>query len=172
MLIFQCALTWLDVTSVAVTHQLKLLYNLLIFNLTFSWKLAYSPNTYWSKMFLNSETNRGSLYCTSILWFPAYLIIYQLEVIYFLFQYVLVSCLFGAAGFRKGKGIRDQIVKIHSIIEKAKEFQKNISFCFVDYTKAFDCVDHDKLWKNLRDGNTRPPYLLPLKSVSRSRSNS
>ena len=73
-------------------------------------------------MFLNSETNRGSLYCTSILWFPAYLIIYQLEVIYFLFQYVLVSCLFGAAGFRKGKGIRDQIVKIHSIIEKAKEF--------------------------------------------------
>ena len=107
-------------------------------------------------MFLNSETNRGSLYCTSILWFPAYLIIYQLEVIYFLFQYVLVSCLFGAAGFRKGKGIRDQIVKIHSIIEKAKEFQKNI--CFVDYTNAFDCVDHDKLWKILKETEI-PDYL-------------
>ena len=85
---------------------------------------------------------------------------------------ILSPCLFGAAGFRKGKGIRDQIVKIHSIIEKAKEFQKNISFCFVDYTKAFDCVDHDKLWKNLRDGNTRPPYLPPKKPVCRPRSNS
>ena len=49
------------------------------------------------------------------------------------------------AGFRKGKGTRDQIANIHWIIEKAKEFQKNIYFCFIDYTKAFDCVDHNKL---------------------------
>ena len=49
------------------------------------------------------------------------------------------------AGFRKGKGTRDQIANIHWIIEKAREFQKNIYFCFVDYAKAFDCVDHNKL---------------------------
>ena len=49
------------------------------------------------------------------------------------------------AGFRKGRGTRDQIVNIHLIIEKAKEFQKNIYFCSIDYTKAFDCVDHSKL---------------------------
>ena len=51
------------------------------------------------------------------------------------------------AGFRKGRGIRDQIANIHLIIEKAREFQKNIYFCFIDYAKAFDCVDHNKLWK-------------------------
>ena len=49
------------------------------------------------------------------------------------------------AGFRKGTGTRDQIANIHWIIEKAREFQKNIYFCFIDYAKAFDCVDHDKL---------------------------
>ena len=76
------------------------------------------------------------------------------------------------AGFRKGRGTRDQIVNIHWIIEKAREFQKNIYFCFTDYDKAFDCVDHNKLWKNVRDGNTRPPYLPPVKPVCRSRSNS
>ena len=51
------------------------------------------------------------------------------------------------AGFRKGKGIRVQIANIFWIIDKAREFQKNIYFCFIDYTKAFDCVDHNKLWK-------------------------
>ena len=51
------------------------------------------------------------------------------------------------AGFRKGRGTRDKIVNIHRIMEKAKEFQQNIYFCFIDYTKAFDCVDHRKLWK-------------------------
>ena len=52
------------------------------------------------------------------------------------------------AGFRKGRGTRDQIANIHWIIKKAREFQKNIYFCFIDYAKAFDCVDHNKLWKN------------------------
>ena len=56
--------------------------------------------------------------------------------------------------------------------KQEREFQKNIYFCFVDYTKAFDCVDHNKLWKILRDGNIRPPYLPPEKSVYRSKSNS
>ena len=55
------------------------------------------------------------------------------------------------AGFRKAKGIRDQIASICSIIEKARECQRNIYFCFIDYIKAFDCVDHNKLWKILKD---------------------
>src|SRR5574337_459245 len=54
------------------------------------------------------------------------------------------------AGFRKGRGTRDQIVNIHWIIKKAREFQKNIYFCFIDYAKDFDCVDHNKLWKILK----------------------
>ena len=54
------------------------------------------------------------------------------------------------AGFRKGRGTRDQIAKIHWIIKKATEFQKNV-YCFIDYAKAFDCVDHNKLWKILRE---------------------
>ena len=55
------------------------------------------------------------------------------------------------AGFRKGRGTRDQIANICWIIEKAREFRKNISFCFIDYAKAFDCVDHHKLWKILKE---------------------
>ena len=58
------------------------------------------------------------------------------------------------AGFRKGRGTRDQIANIHWIIEKAREFQKNIYFYFIDYTKAFDCVDHNKLENSSRDGTT------------------
>ena len=54
-------------------------------------------------------------------------------------------------GFRKGRGTRDQIANIHWIIEKAWDFQKNIYLCFIDYTKAFDCVDHNKLWKILQE---------------------
>ena len=55
------------------------------------------------------------------------------------------------AGFRKGRGTRDQIVNICWIIEKAREFQKNIYFCFIDYAKAFDCMDHNKLWKIIQE---------------------
>ena len=55
------------------------------------------------------------------------------------------------AGFRKGRGTRDQVANICWIIEKAREFQKNIYFCFIDYAKAFDCVDHNKLWKTLKE---------------------
>ena len=75
-------------------------------------------------------------------------------------------------GFRKGRGTRDQIVNIHWIIEKAWVFQRNIYFCFIDYTKPLDCVDHNKLENSSRDGNTRPPDLPPERSVCRSRSNS
>ena len=55
------------------------------------------------------------------------------------------------AGFRKGRGTRDQIANISWLVKKAREFQKNIYFCFIDYTKAFDCVDHNKLWKILKE---------------------
>ena len=55
------------------------------------------------------------------------------------------------AGFRKGRGTRDQIANIHWIIKKAREFQRNIYFCLIDYAKAFDCVDHNKLWKILKE---------------------
>ena len=76
------------------------------------------------------------------------------------------------AGFRKGRGTRDQIANILWIIEKAREFQKNIYFCFLDYAKAFDCVDHNQLENSERDGNTRPPDLPLEKFVCRSGSNS
>ena len=77
------------------------------------------------------------------------------------------------AGFRKGRGTRDQTANICWIMEKAREFQKNVDFCFIDYAKAFDCVDHNKLWKILkRDGHTRPPDLPLEKFVCRSGRNS
>ena len=65
------------------------------------------------------------------------------------------------AGFRKGRGSRNQIANIRWTIEKAREFQKNIYFCFIDYIKAFDYVDHNKLENSSWDGNTRPPNLPP-----------
>ena len=71
------------------------------------------------------------------------------------------------AGFRKGKGTRDQTANILWIVGKAREFQKNIYFCFIDYAKAFDCVDHNQLWKLLKDGNIRSPNLPFEKSVCR-----
>ena len=75
--------------------------------------------------------------------------------------------------FRKGRGTRDQTANIRWMIEKAREFQKNMYFCFIVYAKAIDCVDFNKLRKILKDdGNTRPPYLPPEKSVCRLRSNS
>ena len=72
------------------------------------------------------------------------------------------------AGFRKGRGTRDQIASICCIIEKAREIQKNIYFSFIDYAKAFDCVDHKNTVENSsRDGNTRPPDLPFEKFVCR-----
>ena len=75
------------------------------------------------------------------------------------------------AGSRKGRGTRDEIVNIRWIIEKAREFQKNIYFRFIDYAKAFNCVDHNNLKNSERDGNTRPPDLPLEKPVCRSGSN-
>ena len=76
------------------------------------------------------------------------------------------------ADFRKGRETRDQTANIPWIIEKARKFQKSVYFCFIDYSKVFDCVDHNKLENSSKDGNTRPPDLPPEKPVCRSRSNS
>ena len=66
-------------------------------------------------------------------------------------QYVNHELPYAQGGFRKGRGTRDQIGNIRGIMEKAREFQKNIYFCLIDYAKAFDCVDHNKLWKTLKE---------------------
>ena len=87
-------------------------------------------------------------------------------------EFTMRYSLYSLGGFRKGRGTRDQIANIHWIMGKAREFQKNIYFCFIDYVKAFDCVDHKKLENSERDGNTRPPNLPLEKSVCRSGSNS
>ena len=86
-------------------------------------------------------------------------------------QYVNQELTDVQAGFRKDKGTRDQIANICWIIEKAREFQKNIYIYFMNYLIAFDCVDHNKLENSEKDGNTRPPDLPPEKSVCRSRRN-
>ena len=87
-------------------------------------------------------------------------------------QYVNRELLDVQAYFRKGRGTRDQTANIRWIIAKAREFQKNIYFCFISYAKAFHCVDHNKLWKILKDGNTKPPDLPFEKPVCRSGGNS
>ena len=69
------------------------------------------------------------------------------------------------AGFRKGRGTRDQIANIRWIMEKAREFQKKIYFCFIDYAKAFDCVDHNKLWKILTEMGIPDHLTCPLRNL-------
>ena len=86
-------------------------------------------------------------------------------------QYVNCDIPYVQAGLRKVRGTRDQTANIRWIIEKARELQKNTYLCFIDFAKAFDCVDY-KLWKTYRDWNTRPSYLPSKKSVCRPRSNS
>ena len=76
-------------------------------------------------------------------------------------QYVNCELPVVQSGFRKGRGTRDQIANIHWIIEKVREFQKHIYFCFIDYVKAFDCVDHNKLWKILKEMGI-PDHLICL----------
>ena len=87
-------------------------------------------------------------------------------------QYVNCELSDVPAGFRKGRGTRDQIANIRWITEKAREFQKNIYFCFIGYAKAFDCADHNKLENSERDANTRPSDLPLEKPICRLGSNS
>ena len=76
------------------------------------------------------------------------------------------------AGLQRGRRFRDQIANIHWFMEKTKEFQKTIYYCFIHDAKAFDCMEHNKLENSSRDGTTRPSYLSPEKLVCNSRSNS
>ena len=76
------------------------------------------------------------------------------------------------AGFRKGRGTRDEIASIHGIMEKARELQKNVYFCFIDYTKAFDCVDHNKPWNILKEIGIPDHLTCLLRSICSTRSNS
>ena len=76
------------------------------------------------------------------------------------------------AGFRKSRGTSDQIANIHWIMEKAREFQKNTYFCFIEYTKAFDCVDHNKLWKILKEMGMPDHLTCLLRNLYRGQSNS
>ena len=69
------------------------------------------------------------------------------------------------AGFRKGRGTRDQIANIRWIMEKSREFQQNIYFCFIDYAKAFDCVDHNQLWKILKEMETPDHFICLLRNL-------
>ena len=87
-------------------------------------------------------------------------------------QFVNHELLDVQAGFRKGRGTRDQIANIHWIIKKVRQFQKNIYFCFIDYAKAFDCWSEETVENSERDGNTRPPDLPLEKPICRSGSNS
>ena len=80
-------------------------------------------------------------------------------------QYVNRELPDAQAGFRKGRGTRDQIANIHWIVEKARNFQKNIYFCFIDYAEAFDCVNHNKLWKILQEMGTSDHLICLLRNL-------
>ena len=118
---------------------------------------------YWDPMISFPPSGRGvNSYIYSLfmnLVFPFRLVLYLTNVI--LQQYVNHELPGVQAGFRKGRGTRDQIANTHWIIKKAREFQKNIYFCFIDYAKAFDYVDHNKLWKILKELRI-PDYLTCL----------
>ena len=134
------------------------------------WKTQQWPQDWKSSVFIlipkKSSAEECSSYCTIVLISHASKVI--LKILQATFQqYTNHELPDVQAGFRKGRGTRDQIVNICWIIEKAREFQKNIYFCFIDYAKAFDCVEHN-CGKFLK----RSPYLPPEKPVCRSRSNS
>ena len=123
------------------------------------------------KVSFHSNPKECSNYCTTALISHASKVI--LKIIQArIQQYVNQELPDVQAGFRKGRETRDQIANIRWIIKKAREFQKSIYFCFIDYAKVFDCVDHYKLENSERDGNTRPPDLPLEKPVCRSGSNS
>ena len=125
------------------------------------WKTQQWPQDWKRSVFIpipkKGNTNEYSNYHTITLISHASKVMLKILQVR-LQQYVNCELPDVQAVFRKSKGTRDQIASICWIIEKARELQKNIYFCFIDYTKAFDCVDHSKLWKILKDGNTRPPY--------------
>ena len=142
-----------------------------------SWKTLQWPRDWKRSVFTSIPKKGNAKECSK--YYTAALISHASKVMLKILQARLqqyVNCELPdvQAGFRKGIGTRDQIANICWIIKKAREFQKNIYFCFMDYAKAFDCVDHNKLWKILKemDGNTRPRDLPLERAVCRSASNS
>ena len=140
------------------------------------WKIQQWPKD-WKRSVFISVPNRGNAKeCSN--YHTIVLISHTSKVMFKILQarlqkYVNHELPDVQAGFRKGRGTRDQIANIYWLIEKAREFQKNIYFCFIDYTKAFWLCDSQKTVENSsRDGNIRPSYLPPEKPVCRSRSNS
>ena len=142
------------------------------------WKTQQWPQD-WKRSLFNLNPKKGnakqcSHYCTiALISHTSKVMLKTLQAR--LQQYVNRELPDVQAGFRKGRGARNQIANIRWITEKAREFQKNIYFCFIDYAKAFDCMDHNKLWKIMKEmgvSDHQPPYLPPKKSVCRSRSNS
>ena len=118
------------------------------------WKTQQWPQDWKSSVFIpipkKGNVKECSNYCTTaLISHPSKVMLKILQAR--LQQYVKHELSDVQAGFRKGRRTRDQIINIHWIIEKAREFQKNIYFCFIDYAKAFDCVDHNKLWKILQE---------------------
>ena len=138
------------------------------------WKTQQWPQDWKSSVFIpiqkKSNAKECSNYCTIALISHASKVMLKILQARLL-QYVSHKLPDVQAGFLKVRGTRHQIASICWIIKKAREFQKNINFWFIDCTKAFDCVDHNKLWKILRDRNTRPPDLTLEKPVCRSGSN-
>ena len=139
------------------------------------WKMQQWPQDWERSVFIRipmkCNAKVGSNYCTIAL--ISHTSKVMLKILQARFQqYVNRELPDVQVGFIKGRRTRDQIANICCIIEKAIEFQKNIFFCFIDYAKAFDCVDHNKLENSSTDGNTKPPILLLEKSVFRLRSNS
>ena len=139
------------------------------------WKIQQWPQDWKGSVFIpipkKGNAKECSNYCTTALISHTGKVMLQILQVR-LQQYMNHELPDVQAGFRKGRGNRDQIANIIWIIKKAREFQKNIYFCFIDYAKAFDHVDHNKLENPKRDGNTRPPDLPLEKSVCRSGSNS
>ena len=118
------------------------------------WKTQQWPQDWKRSVFISipkqGNAREYSNYCTTALISQASKIMLKILQVRFQ-QYVNHEFPGVQTGFRKGSGIRDQIANIRWIIEKAREFQKNIYFCFIDYAKVFDCVDHNKLWKILQE---------------------
>ena len=127
------------------------------------WKTQQWPQDWKRSVFIptpkKGNTKECSNYCTiAVISHASKVMLKILQAR--LQQYVNRELPHVQAGFRKGRGTRDQIANICWIIEKARAFQNNVYFCFIDYAKAFDYVDHSKLENSERDGNTRPPPLL------------
>ena len=109
------------------------------------------------------QCQRMSNYCTIV--FISHVSKVMLKILQARLQQYMNQELDAQAGFRKGRGIRDQIANIHWVIENAREFQKNIYFCFIDYAKAFDCVGHNKLWKTVKEMGIPDHLSCPLRNL-------